>query len=127
MTGPLIKRCGTRSTYHWGSQVGTHGVVVEGASEKGLVPDLEILWNAAGSAVMEGMSRFADVDAALWLLWRSSSTVASDCAVSKAVSTSSCSMFFPCNSSTGLSNTLAQLNALMKVGIGLRAILRAFC
>ena len=61
MTGPLIKRCGTRSSYHWESQIGTHGVVVEGASEKRLVPDLEILWNAAWSAVMEGMSRFADV------------------------------------------------------------------
>jgi len=123
MTGPLIK-----SVDRGPHIIGTHGVVVEGASEKCLVPDLEILWNAAGSAVMEGMSRFADVDAALWLLWRSSSTVASDCAVSKAVSASSCAMFFPCNnSSTGVSNTLAQLNAFMKVGIGLRAILRASC
>lgn len=73
MTGALIV-----SEEQGPHNIETHGVIVEGASEKRFVPDLEMLWNAAGSAVMDGMSRFADVDAALWLLWRSSSTVASD-------------------------------------------------
>ena len=31
-------------------------------------PDLEMLWKAAESAVMDGMARFADVDAAEWRL-----------------------------------------------------------
>ncbi len=61
------------------------------------VPHLEMLWKAAESAVIDGMSRFAAVDAAQWLLWRSRSTAASDWAVRKAVSTSSCVMFLPCN------------------------------
>ena len=58
--------------------------------------DLEMLWYAAGSAVIDSMSRFADVDAVLWLLWRSSSVAASACEILRALSTSSVEMFFPC-------------------------------
>ena len=65
-------------------------------------PNLEMLWYAAGSAIIDGMSRFADVDAVLWLLWRSSSTATSACELSRALSTSSVEMFFPCGMPAGM-------------------------